>query len=57
MELKRKIIMKTNNNLKSLKREKQQLKIKYKTKGGTLAGQKRKMETNKFYESRKKMSK
>ncbi|TSC96360.1 MAG: hypothetical protein Athens101410_74 [Parcubacteria group bacterium Athens1014_10] len=46
--------MKINNNLKSIKREKQRLKIKYCLKGGTLAGQKRKMETNKFYERKKK---
>lgn len=46
--------IKNHKNIKAIKREKRSLKIKYKPKGGTLAGQKRKMETNKFYEKKKR---
>ncbi len=44
-----------HKQLKAVKREIKLLKIKFKPKGGTLAGQKRKMETNKFYERKKKI--
>jgi len=40
--------------LKAIKREKIRLKIKFRPKGGTLSGQRKKMETNKFYERKKK---
>ncbi len=40
---------------KTEKREIIRQKIKSKPRGGTLSGQKKKMETNRFYESRKKI--
>ncbi len=43
-----------SNHLKSIQREQKRQKAKFKPKGGTLAGQKRKMETSKFYENLKK---